>query len=62
MFVLQFQDTARDVLTRAGIRFGSKLVVAATSDGDGTLSPLVAGEVTALEQESDTTGTWTVVS
>jgi len=61
MFVLQFQDTSRDVLSRAGISFGSRLVVAATPDGDGTLSPLVTGEVTALEQESDTTGTWTVV-
>src|ERR1035441_4814931 len=61
MFVLHFQDTHHDVLSRAGIKFGSKLTVAATADGDGTLLPLVAGEVTALEQESDGTGTWTVV-
>ena len=61
MFVLHFQDTRHDVLSRAGIKFGSKLTVAATADGDGTLLPLVAGEVTALEQESDATGTWTVV-
>ncbi|HEY4849304.1 MAG TPA: hypothetical protein VII22_00830, partial [Streptosporangiaceae bacterium] len=61
MFVLHFQDTQHDVLSRAGIKFGSKLTVAATADGDGTLLPLVAGEVTALEQESDGTGTWTVV-
>ena len=61
MFVLHFQDTSRDVLSRAGITFGSKLAVAATSDGDGTLTRLVAGEVTALEQDCDATGTWTVV-
>jgi uncharacterized protein involved in type VI secretion and phage assembly len=61
MFVLHFQDTHHDVLSRAAIKFGSKLTVAATADGDGTLLPLVAGEVTALEQESDGTGTWTVV-
>jgi phage protein D/phage baseplate assembly protein gpV len=61
MFVLHFQDTGRDVLSRAGIAFGSQVTVAATADGDGTLTPLVAGEVTALEQDSDATGTWTVV-
>jgi phage protein D/phage baseplate assembly protein gpV len=61
MFVLHFQDTQHDVISRAGIKFGSKLTVAATADGVGTLLPLVSGEVTALEQESDGTGTWTVV-
>ncbi len=61
MFVLHFQDTSRDVLGRAGITFGSRLTVAATPDGDGDLTPLVDGEVTALEQESDATGTWTMV-
>jgi phage protein D/phage baseplate assembly protein gpV len=61
MFVLHFHDTDRDVLSKTGITIGSKLTVAATADGDGSLTPLVTGEVTALEQESDTTGTWTVV-
>ncbi len=61
MFVLHFQDTSRDVLSRAAIRFGSQLTVAAASDASGVLTPLVTGEVTALEQESDAAGTWTVV-
>lgn len=61
MVVLQFQDTQRDVLDRAGIRFGSRLVVSATSDGDGSLTALFTGEVTGLEQESNTTGTRTLV-
>ncbi|HEY2984678.1 MAG TPA: VgrG-related protein [Jatrophihabitantaceae bacterium] len=61
MFVLQFQDTNRDILDRARIRFGSRLVVSATADGDGTQVAVVTGEVTALEQETDSTGTWTVV-
>src|SRR5215472_8800293 len=61
MFVLHFHDTERDVLSKTGITIGSKLTLAATADGDGSLTPLVTGEVTALEQESDTTGTWTVV-
>jgi uncharacterized protein involved in type VI secretion and phage assembly len=61
MVVLHFQDTGRDVLSRSGITIGSKITVAATADGDGSPTPLVTGEVTALEQESDSTGTWTVV-
>jgi phage protein D/phage baseplate assembly protein gpV len=61
MFALHFQDTDRSVLSRARIRFGSKVTVAASSAGTGALTPLLAGEVTALEQESDATGTWTVV-
>ena len=61
MFVLQFHDSERDVVTRAHIRFGTKIVVSATADGDGTLTPVVTGEVTALEQETDATGTWTIV-
>jgi phage protein D/phage baseplate assembly protein gpV len=61
MVVLHFQDTSRDVLAKTGITIGSKLAVSATSDGDGSLTPLITGEVTALEQESDTTGTWTIV-
>lgn len=61
MVVLQFQDTDRNVLDRAGIRFGSRIVVSATSDGDGSLTALFTGEVTGLEQESNTTGARTVV-
>ena len=61
MAVLQFQDTDRNVLAKAGIQFGSRLVVSATSNGDGSLTPLFTGEVTGLEQESNTTGTRTVV-
>ncbi|MEV4555610.1 VgrG-related protein [Kitasatospora sp. NPDC049285] len=61
MFVLRFQDHGRDVLDRSRIRFGCKVAVAATAAGDGTMTALVTGEVTALEQETDATGTWVVV-
>ncbi|HEV2372545.1 MAG TPA: VgrG-related protein [Streptosporangiaceae bacterium] len=61
MVVLHFLDAGRDVLSKAGITIGSTIAVSATSDGDGSLTPLLTGEVTALEQQSDTTGTWTVV-
>ena len=60
MFVLHFKDTSRDVLSRARIGFGSKLTVGSTGP-DGGVLPLVAGEVTALEQDSDATGAFTVV-
>jgi uncharacterized protein involved in type VI secretion and phage assembly len=60
MFVLHFKDTSRDILSRAGIRFGSKLVIG-TTNLSGSVVPLVAGEVTALEQDADATGAFTVV-
>jgi phage protein D/phage baseplate assembly protein gpV len=60
MFVLHFKDTRRDVISQARITFGSKVVIAAAGTA-GTVTPLVAGEVTALEQDCDATGTWTVV-
>ncbi|HEY4023587.1 MAG TPA: VgrG-related protein [Pseudonocardiaceae bacterium] len=61
MFVLQFQDTDRNVVQRAGIEFGSQIVVSATADGDGTPGQLITAEVTGLEQEADHTGTRTIV-
>ena len=61
VFVLTFQDTHGDVASRAKIRFGSQVEIRATRDGDGTMTPLIKGEVNALEQEADTAGTRTVV-
>jgi len=63
MFALQFLDHERDLVRRAGFDFGSRIEVSATAaDGDdGDPGPLIVGEVTALEQDTDATGTWTVV-
>jgi uncharacterized protein involved in type VI secretion and phage assembly len=61
MVVLHFQDTGRDVLSKSGITIGSTITVAATADGDGSLTLLLTGEVTALEQDCDATGTQTIV-
>lgn len=52
-----FRDTARDAISRAGIRIGSTLTVSATRAGDGTQTRLVQAEVTALESEFDEFGT-----
>ena len=59
MFVLHIHDAERDVARRSRIAFGSKIVISATTDGVPT--ELISGEVTAFEQETDATGTWTII-
>lgn len=61
MFALEFLDHGRDTVRAAGIGFGCRIEVAAAPDGGGAPRTLMRGEVTGLEQESDTAGTWTVV-
>ncbi len=61
LVILRFRDPDRTVLAKSGMKIGSKLVVAATSRGSTTPAPLITAEVTALEVEFDTTGTFTVV-
>jgi len=61
MFVLHIHDTGRDVAKRARITFGSKIVISGTAELNGPATELVVGEVTALEQEIDATGRWTIV-
>ncbi len=57
MIELSFRDGARDALGRAGIRIGSAVTVSTTRAGDGTQTPLVQAEITALECEFDELGT-----
>lgn len=61
MFVLYLHDTEGEVARRSRIQFGSKVVISAAAFETGGLTELVTGEVTALEQTTDTTGTWTIV-
>lgn len=62
MFALQFLDHDRDLVRRAGFDFGSRIQISATAaDGDDDAGTLIVGEVTGLEQDTDATGTWTVV-
>jgi phage protein D/phage baseplate assembly protein gpV len=62
MFALQFLDHERDLVRRAGFDFGGRVEISATAaDGDDNAGKLIVGEVTGLEQETDSTGTWTVV-
>ena len=46
---------------KSNVKIGSKLEVAGTSRGSTAPEPLITAEVTALEVEFDTTGTFTVI-
>jgi uncharacterized protein involved in type VI secretion and phage assembly len=60
-FMLRFRDPHRDVLGRAKLKIGSKIVIKATSLDDRKAEPLFKGEVTSLEADYDATGSHTVV-
>ncbi|MFF9479310.1 VgrG-related protein [Streptomyces sp. NPDC014733] len=60
-FQLTFRDPHRKLLGSAGIKIGTKVALAPVADGKGAQSPLISGEVTALETEYDGTGTFTLV-
>jgi len=61
LVILRFRDADRVVLTKLNVKIGSKLVVAVTGSGTTAPQPLITAEVTALEAEFDTTGTFTVI-
>lgn len=62
MFALEFLDHGRDLARRAGFDFGARVEISATAaDGGDDAGTLIIGEVTGLEQDTDATGTWTVV-
>ena len=61
-FVLRFQDPDRIVLTKTGIKIGSVVKITVVSDlAPGGGDALLDAEVTALDAEHDSTGTFTVV-
>ena len=61
LFVLRFRDANRLVLSKAAVKIGSRVKIAVTSTDTQTPEPLISGEVTALEADFDTTGTFTLV-
>jgi phage protein D len=61
MFVLRFRDANRLVLSKAGIKIGSSIKIAVTGTNTQSPEPLISGEVTALEADFDTTGTFTLI-
>ncbi|MFG2383768.1 VgrG-related protein [Streptomyces avermitilis] len=60
-FRLTFRDPDRLVLGELGVDCGTPVVLAPVADGQGASSPLLTGEVTALETDYDGTGTFTVI-
>jgi phage protein D len=61
LVIMRFRDQERTVIAKAGAKIGGKLVVSATSIGGGAPEPLITAEITALEAEFDSTGTFTVI-
>ncbi|MDI2125261.1 VgrG-related protein [Yinghuangia seranimata] len=61
LFALRFRDPHRLVLGKTGIRIGTPMKLYARAGDDSERRLLVSGEVTALEIDLDTTGTFTVV-
>jgi phage protein D/phage baseplate assembly protein gpV len=60
-FLLRFRDPNRMVLSKSGVKVGSLLKVSVQVAGSAQPEPLISGEVTALEAEYDTGGTFTII-
>lgn len=60
-FVLRFRDPDRTVITKSGTTVGSMVKIAVITDPAPVPEPLTTGEVTALEMDYDSTGTFTTV-
>lgn len=60
-FTLVFRDPGRDVLERAGIEIGKRVVVSTTSLRGDAPEQLIDGEVTSVEADYDTLGSRAVV-
>jgi phage protein D/phage baseplate assembly protein gpV len=60
-FVLRFRDSERMVIAKSGAKIGGKVKVSVASDASTSPEPLIEGEITALEAEFDSTGTFTVI-
>jgi uncharacterized protein involved in type VI secretion and phage assembly len=58
---LTFRDPDHDLMTATGISIGTLLKVSVATVADQAQELLFSGEVTALELDSDTTGSFTVI-
>ncbi|MGW1681952.1 VgrG-related protein [Saccharopolyspora sp. NPDC002376] len=58
---LVFRDPNHELLTATGVSIGSELTVKVVTTGSTAPKEIFAGEVTALELDSDGTGSFTVV-
>jgi phage protein D len=60
-FMLRFRDPGRIVVDKTGVKMGAKVKIAVATDSAQTPEPLFSGEVTSLEAEFDSTGSFTVI-
>ena len=60
-FVLRFRDPGRVVLAKGGFRIGAPVRLRVRTSDSSTPTPLISGEVTAVEMELDRSGTITEV-
>ena len=61
MFVLRFRDPGRIVMATSNAKIGSAVKVSVQPASAQTPTPLIQGEITALEAEFDSGGTFTVI-
>lgn len=61
LFVLRFRDPDHSVVAKSNVKIGSLLAVSVMTADSQTPEPLIQGEVTALEVEFDSVGTFTVI-
>lgn len=61
LFELRFRDPARMVVEKSGCRIGSTARISVLVAGEQAPTELLVGEVTALEAEFDSAGTFTVL-
>ena len=61
LFSLRFRDPGHLVLAKAGATIGAPVTVSVQADGRPAPTPLIEGEITALEAEFDAGGTFTVI-
>ena len=61
MFSLRFRDPERIVLTKTNAKVGGKITIKVNMAGASGSKSLIEAEITALELEFDTSGTFTII-
>jgi len=60
-FMLRFRDPTRMVIEKSGVAIGAKVEIRVETDATQTPEKLIAAEVTSLEAEIGSTGSFTVI-
>lgn len=61
MFTLRFRDVGRTVVAKSGAKIGAKVAISVQTVDAQSPVTLMVGEVTAIEAEFDSAGTFTVI-